>query len=1191
MRDATKQLEHVRRIARAMLLTQSSARWASVLISVALVCAVLDWALRLPGWLRLGIDLFVLILSLAWLMARVYAAARFRPGLSLLALRAERLYPQLSGVLASGVEFANSGSDSQGGSVMKGLMQESIDRAQHGLEGRSLRRLIDPRQTLQWLMLAGVVLAVLGGVVLAAPDASRLAAQRWAFPLGDTQWPRWTQIRNMLEDHAWPVDTPVRFKAHVERGYYTGMRTWVTYRLIEPAGVRGPWHSLLMNEQAEAVQSGVDASDGEIPAQQGVFEKLVDMTEAVSGRQSADELPTVEFYFTAGDDATPPQSLKLVARPAVVSVTAMIQPPMYARGLKEPQNTVLSDQQGRVVVVSALTGSRVDLRVVFNKPIRTPSAGWDSFLPGLNGYSPAMVVLGQGLGSGAGAMGIQQSFTLDHTAQTFVRITDRHGLSNLSERLYRVEAVSDAPPAVSMTQPVADEAVLATAVVDVAAFAQDDVGVESLVLESRVTLGGADGGDTATSQTQIAQVIDPSVRLRVSQALDLQSLGLKTGDQVLLGAVAQDVYELNGDRHDPVRSTLRRLLIIDTATLIGQARAELAGVRQQAIRMRAQQRSLLDEPANRAQSRQEQITDYLKAQAQQIAKLDQRLSRNRLSPEEAGQMYQLLDRAAVLFDQGERVSRSATRGLKLVRDDPGQTAQHRATARADQEKVDASLDELIELLDQGRDVLAVQLQLQQLKAMQEALSADTRRLMPRTLGWSVDQLDKIDRQALKDVSERQEALAKQIEPLLRRMHSTADVLSRQGENPDDQAAAAVMTEAASIAQRQGLASTLKQAGNKASQNRLSDASNDQQAALDVIEQMLEELVQMQERRQVILRRMYVQLIESIRKLIKQQQAQRDLLDAEAIDLVAVEPQAAGLRRRSMVVADRARVAVESGQTADHLDAAVEAQSSAVVALRAAQHHAVRDAQDASLEHLNLALASVEKLHQQADAQEASKKRQELRKQYLRLAQEQQDIRAKTADVADVDQPTRMQRARMIRLGHRQADLKVAAKALRERVQQTLVFSHLHEMIDRAATKVVSRLRAVEADQNVLTQQSMIASTLKRMADALAQDQSSKQFAGARGGGGGGGGSGGGDAPLMPPLAELKLLRGVQEMVYQDTRHLDGQAGDTEPDHMIRTLIELSEQQRELAGLSERLMEQVREQSQQRNPSLIRPQQD
>ena len=63
-------------------------------------------------------------------------------------------------------------------------------------------------------------------------------------------------------------------------------------------------------------------------------------------------------------------------------------------------------------------------------------------------------------------------------------MTDENGLSNLSERTYRVEAITDQPPAVSIVQPSADESVLATAVLPVEAVAQDDLAVESIALDA-----------------------------------------------------------------------------------------------------------------------------------------------------------------------------------------------------------------------------------------------------------------------------------------------------------------------------------------------------------------------------------------------------------------------------------------------------------------------------------------------------------------------------------------------------------------------------------------------------------------------------------------------------------------------------------------------------------------------------------
>src|SRR5690606_6770257 len=91
---------------------------------------------------------------------------------------------------------------------------------------------------------------------------------------------------------------------------------------------------------------------------------------------------------------------------------------------------------------------------------------------------------------------------------------------------------------------------------------------------------------------------------------------------------------------------------------------------------------------------------------------------------------------------------------------------------------------------------------------------------------------------------------------------------------------------------------------------------------------------------------------------------------------------------------------------------------------------------------------------------------------------------------------------------------------------------------------------------------------------LDEQPQDEPFAGQQQGGGGGGGAGGEMPPIVPPVAELKLLRGMQEASYDQTRSLNeagGAAGDGEA-----AMIELSARQRELAGLGERLMERVRQ---------------
>jgi len=1189
MRDAVRQLRRVRRVGRTLLLIQRLAQCASAVLVVLMLCGLTDYALRLPGWLRLLVGLWICLAVGAWLVSRVNKVIHFRPALSVLALRAEQLYPHLAGVFASGVELECQPAGSTHASNTDALAQASIEAAQKKVADLPLRRLVAFGHTARLVSIALAVFTVFSAVVWASPDASRIAARRWFTPLSNVQWPRRTRLVSMIPQQVWPSDTPIRFKARVERGYFNQMRTWVVYRLIDADGQPDSWQSLLMNEQATPGTDELPSTQGshrpEGNAAMGVFERVVDLDEG-SRRWSTDGLPKVEFYFLAGDGQTQPQTLELVARPAVVSVQATIDPPVYAQGLVAHQQITLSQGTDQVATATAMVGSRIQLRVAFNKALREPETGWDSFLPGLASSIGGQGSLAPFLEDGHSAGGILKSFVLERTLQTPIRLTDGHGLSSLSERVYRIEAITDQSPTVSMIQPAADESVLANAVIEVSAIAQDDVGVDRLSLEAAISSGDQASGSQATGPSEglppmpvvLVEVAGRRPSLEAEHVLHLQGLGLKPGDEVLLTAVGRDVFELDGDRHEPVRSLPRRLRIIDSASLIGQIRNELAGVRQQAIRIKDQQRRLLDSPASPVASDQHQISQSLEAQGARISSLQQRAHRNRLSDEDAGHLLQLMDRSAELAQQAKQSSESAQRSFDEARRQSQDNQRHHATARDGQQKTHQALAELINLLDQGRDTLALQLQLQQIKALQEALEKETRHLMPQTLGWSTDQLNKLERQQLKDLTDRQKALAKQSQALLGQMQATADALSRQSDSAEDQAASQALSEAASIARRQGLTPTLKQAAQKTRQNRLSAAGNDQQAALAMMENMLAELTQMEQRRQAILRRRLIELAQAIRGLIDQQEAQKQRLD-QAVELSGFDVTQASLRRNTMATAQRARSAPKTKNAASLLDEAADRQAEAISALRQTQRGPAVQAQQQALERLNGALALVEQLQRQAQAQQTGKQRQKLRQAYLKLAQGQQAIRQETAPLSGREVLPRRERAALSRLGHREADLQIAVRELREQIDKTLIFTYLHGRIDQTAASVVTQLRSLHADQSVLDQQDMIASLLDQMAQALASASDDPPFAGSQSGAGGGGG-GGAPPALVPPIAELKLLRGMQDSVYRATRAYNqklGQGNQTPPQR--QGVKELHEQQRRLSELGGHLIRLLRQSQQ------------
>ena len=106
---------------------------------------------------------------------------------------------------------------------------------------------------------------------------------------------------------------------------------------------------------------------------------------------------------------------------------------------------------------------------------------------------------------------------------------------------------------------------------------------------------------------------------------------------------------------------------------------------------------------------------------------------------------------------------------------------------------------------------------------------------------------------------------------------------------------------------------------------------------------------------------------------------------------------------------------------------------------------------------------------------------------------------------------------------------------------------------------------------VTDRQQRIADSIGRLIEALESLISEPdEFAGGSQGGSGSG-SGQGRPPLIPPIAELMLLRGMQEQVYNQTQDLDGR-GDLEADERRERLEELGEDQQDLLELGREMAE-------------------
>jgi len=1158
MRHIAKELENIRARGRWLLVWHRLLQWAAAVLMLFVFLGIVDYLLRLPGWFRFLVDLVVVIGAVGWVVSRATGAFQFNPDLATLALRAERFFPQLSGVLASGVEFARQRQGADESPRTLALEQAAVQNAESQLDGVKLGQMINPTQTLRsagWFSFALLLVVI---VATSAPVHTSLALRRWMMPFGHTAWPRRVDVQTLVTDAVWPSDTPVRLTAVIDRGFHRNMRTWVNWRIVSEDGIAGSWSSLLMNEQSQSRR----------------FERLIDVPAALTNL--TDGIGTLEFWFEAGDDVTDTQQIQLIQRPALEQVTARITPPRYAQGLVDQQVVELTRSQataGQIATVSALQGSTVELSLGFNKPIPVANAQLAKLLSG----APTLEGASANYHNKAGfTRQVDIQFELTSTLQTPIQLRDEHNLTDLSERLYRIEAVIDKPPAVSLSEPPADEAVLPTAIIDVVSVAQDDIGVESLSIDATLK------EETKTVHQQSGR----SSRLSATHKMALADWEVKPGDEVVLIGRARDVYELNGMRHDPQKSTPRRLRIIDTPTLISQLRNDLAGVRQQAIRLQTTQQQIINQPAQEAHPKQQQITARIDTQLDLVDRVVRRMQRNQLKEP---QLDQLLDRSNELLKQAQTKSQAAASDLENAMKQPDQAPIHKQQSKQSQQQVEKALVDLIALLDQGRDALTLQLQLQQIKTTQEDIAKQSRELLPKTLGKTAGELTPQELQELKNLVDKQQALSEQTQQLTQQMRQTSEAMSRQSKDPQDQAMAQSLSEAASVAQRKGLTQSMKKAAASTSQNRLSEAGGEQQKSLETLEEMLDKLEDQQQRQQEILRRRLMQLVEAIERLVERQTHELERLDL-AERLAGLEEPLVTLRNNTLDIAQSALEPKQTVPVAELLNEAAKYQAEAITGLRKQQRDAAVAGETEALSHLKQALEKAVALRNAAKTEENRQQRDKLKKQYLALAEQELALAEKTKPYLAIPKINRRQVLELIKLGKEQTTIHEEIRKLGQvpDVSSTLMFDHLHKRVDDHLTRTVRDLNTAKIDSRTVQRQVTSARLLKEMAAALEQDDAWDEFAENNASGGGGGGGSGGQQPLVPPAAELRLLRGLQESILDRTRSAHQSADQTDKAVAKRLLLDISVEQRELSGLGERLIEKMSQQSGPQVPNIEVP---
>jgi hypothetical protein len=1204
MRQVISELRGLRRRGRLLLVAQRVAALLTAALAVVAGLVLIDWVLRLPATARL-----VLLLAsaggLSWAVwTRLVPVMRFRPGLTELALRAEGVIPAVAGHLASAVEFAASGVDRS-----NPLAARSVRETESRLAGESLRRVLSGRRTWRDIGALAAVAAAVGAAVLTSPSAARTGLLRLFAPYGEAQWPARTGVESLMYQvvragGVHPRGETLRLRARVTKGQ--PQRVDALYRL-RVEGVFGSWQRAVLTDQGS-----------------GVHERLIDV-----------DAEAIVVQFETEDARTTPQRIELIEPPAVERATLEATPPPYAATWFSPVALDLGPglDQRAVADTPLLAGSEVELELWLNKPLPAPGTepqagailGWD-------GPDPPGLTVRQ-----AAPDRWTVSFRSDRTRRLEISLADEHGLPNPEPIAYVIPAVEDRPPTVTILDPPSDDAVLATAVVALQVEARDDVAVARVGIEAGVVRAGPAEEETPRSLWQRGQETSGPVQ-SLRESLHLQEHALSEGDVVILHGVAEDVFELDGARNPAALSAPRRLRIIDAMELAARVRRDLAVVRGNAIRIEAVQEELQDDVIeegvqpgiDRAQAR---IGERIAAQREAVTQVGRRIQANQLDDR---QLAQLVGQVGDLLDFAGRASAAAVEAIeqsrarrpqaaplrggsdeRAARERGGERARPGGTERAAedapqgqprplpspgtedepadlpaeaaepaeadrpiveaQQEVREELADLIALLDRDEDAWVATRWLEDIRDAQAALQREAGELDRRTVGRELEELAPQEQGELQRIAERQSDLSAQARQLLEDLRARAKEL--RGVDPGS---AAGLREAAQTGERRELVKEMETAAERLSQNQMRTARQAQGAAGSALERMLQDLRDVSRADVRELLRRLLSLIESVQRLVTVQEGEIALLAAARQDgrYAGRDRAMIRLNQNTQAVADEARMAgQEVRRVARVLDRAADAQGASVVALRADPVSAgeAQDAEARSLEQLQEALALAQELARNAQERELLQRREEVIAAYRRFVEQEVELRGRTEELARERPLDRrgLQGARG--LGASQEEIRTGLDDLRrgtDEVSDSAVFSRVHELVDGWARQVSEALEAGEVGTTTTDRQGRIADSIGRLVEALEITiKPPDEFGGEQRGGTGQGGHGG-QQPLIPPIAELKLLRGMQEGVYNLTREIDGRT-DLDPAERELRLTELGRDQRSLHDLGRQILDALR----------------
>ena len=1170
-------ISSVRRRVRRLLLLHALGRVIAIALTVAGLIMLCDYVVHFEDR---GIRV---IASLSAIGALVWSVVHFLlPALTArfdevdVALKVEKRFPLLANRLASTIEFLKQPEDDPvagSGSLRRAVIHQTASE----IEALDLRDAVRSAPAARSAVTAAVVCLLFAILFVLNPESMRIAMARLAQPYADVKWPQTNHLA--FRDPVRRVALGQTFEVELidERGAALPEEVSIHYRTQVPG------------EPAQI----------EIKAMQRVGDEMV-------ARKNAVARPFA-YRAVGGDDTSMSWiDVEVVEPPRIDQLKLTLVYPEYTAWPPAESERHLR----------ALVGTRVEVKANTTKPLAHASI----HLEDGRQFKADLTDDGHGFELSADA---EEPFVIERSGAYWFELSDGEGLTGESDVHFEIRAMADLPPSVTIEKPPGNLFVTANAVVPLRIIAKDDLDLADVELryirsdrseQGELVESLFEGPPAPTPHDEQNATMPEGHTLSLEHNWDLSAFGLEAGAQLTFHATASDYLPQIG------QSPARRLLIVSAEELEGRLDERQGAILGELSRiLKTQQESRTGTAAveiqlgevghiakhdldqlQGAEMAQRQVTRALSntddgIQREIRALLDDLRNNNVKGAQIERRMTDLLVEIEQLGHEhlptiGRELNRALKRGQEQLPgagelDDPDVDSERQAGGNAEIEKslsvagehqdaVIDSLEQLLSNLSEWSQYRRLHGEVAAVAREQQQLAEETKEIGRETLSKQPDELSSQQRADLKKLAERQQQLARRFDSAVARMEQIeSDVRANDAE------AASAIADALHHGRQRAIGGQMRESGERLGQNRLGQAVPSQERISQDLEEMLDILSNRHEHE---LERLVNKLREAERELADLRERQEGLRKRMQEAAARSDPEQ---RRRELERLTREQRELEQqasrfARQLRRLQAEEAAASTARAGSRMSRAGGAAESGDgqgaagqgaqAELD-LDDAMQQLAQRRRQAELDLAMEQLAKIEDSILSLRSRQQGVLDETVRLdklrAERGRFTRAQAASLRALARGQEALENETRNVAEKIKAAKAFElALSGAADQMRSAHSMLAKRDTGDSTQLLEQTAEA-RLAMLLEALKPDRGKpgeNQQGGSGGGGQGGAAPGGG----ISNVAQLKLIKLMQQQINLQTDDLARSIDSQQPlaAEQQNRLAMLSEEQRRLADL-------------------------